>query len=312
MITGLENSRLAGAKGQSYLLQRKIGQGNSACVYRCIDVNDPARTRYACKVISKLSWDERTRGNLIREISILRDVHHENVLTMHDLLETGDLIFIIMPFMGGGELFEKISSGGHFSEHEARRVLTQIARGIEYLHSRGICHRDLKPENILCTDEPEDYRVVISDFGLSKVFGRGELMSTSCGTAHYAAPEIFMGRPYTEACDMWSFGAVAYVLLTGTFPFAGPRDQLPNLICSGKFNRRNLEIRRISAPAIRFLERLLVVDQTARATASQILTDPWLVGTDMPHVDLSASASSLASLTATAEPDEDFEDDTAM
>ena len=95
--SGLENSRLSGGKGQSYLLQRKIGQGNFACVYRCIDVNDPQRRRYACKVISKLSWDERARANLFREIGILREVHHENVLTMHDLLETPDLIFIVMP-----------------------------------------------------------------------------------------------------------------------------------------------------------------------------------------------------------------------
>ena len=148
-------------------------------------------------------------------------------------------------------MFEKVSSQGHFSELEARKVLTQIARGIEYLHSKGICHRDIKPENILCTDEPEDYRVVISDFGLSKFYGRGELMSTSCGTAHYAAPEIYMNRPYDEACDMWSYGAVAYVLLTGSFPFATTtREPLANVICSGKFNRRNLQIRHVSEPGL--------------------------------------------------------------
>jgi len=295
---GFEGSRLTGVKGQNFMLQRQIGRGNFATVYRCIDTNDPSRTKYACKVISKQHLDEQANANLNREIQILRSVQHENVLTMRDLLETRDLIFIILPFMGGGELFEKVSQQSHFSEREARRVLRQIASGLAYLHSQHICHRDLKPENILCTEGNEgEYRVVISDFGLSKIFGQGQILKTSCGTMHYAAPEVFQHHPYNEACDIWSFGVVAYVLLTGCFPFdTKPRDRIPTLICSGRYNTRNLEIRRVSAPACSFIARLLVVDPLLRPTAAELLTDPWMIGEGMPEVDLTASIGSLSSV----------------
>jgi len=282
-------------------------------VYRCVDEKDPTRTKYACKVISKAFLDAHAQANLIREIGILREVQHPNVLTMHDLLETDQFLFIVMPFMGGGELFEKISQRGHFSEGDAREVLTQIAKGVQYLHSKGICHRDLKPENILCSDEEEHFRVVISDFGLSKLFGRGELMTTSCGTLHYAAPEVLQHRQYTEACDMWGFGVVAYVLLTGSFPFSGPREQLPDLICSGRYNKRNLELRHISKPACDFIARLIVVEPERRPSATEILSDPWLVGYDMPHVDLTESAGFLCSLSTMDDAMYDpLDDSTAM
>jgi len=308
----LSESRLTGSKGQRYFLQRMIGQGNFATVYRCFDENDPLRTKYSCKVISKAYLDSHAQTNLIREIGILREVHHDNVLTMHDLLETNDYLFIVMPYMGGGELFEKISQRGHFSERDARDVLIQIARGIEYIHSRGICHRDIKPENILCTEEPEHFRVVISDFGLSKLFGRGELMTTSCGTLHYAAPEVLQHREYNEACDIWGFGVVAYVLLTGSFPFASSRDKLPALICSGRYNKRNLELRHISKPACDFIARMIVVDPRMRPTATEILRDPWLTASEIPHVDLTASAGGLGSLSVSGDDEEPVLDDSEI
>ena len=112
--------------------------------------------------------------------------------------------------------------------------------------------RRKQPENILCTEEPDDFRVVITDFGLSKLYGRGELMKTSCGTLQYAAPEVLNGSPYTEACDMWAFGVVVYVVLTGCFPFNGPFEQITRLIRAAEYHRGNLAIRHISKPGLLF------------------------------------------------------------
>ena len=109
-----------------------------------------------------------------------------------------------------------------------------------------------QPENILCTDEEEDFHVVITDFGLSKLYGRGELMRTSCGTLQYAAPEVLDSKPYSEACDMWAFGVVVYVVLTGCFPFNGRFEQVTALIRAADYHRGNLEVRRISQPGLSF------------------------------------------------------------
>ena len=94
--------------------------------------------------------------------------------------------------------------------------------------------------------------MVITDFGLSKLYGRGELMKTSCGTLQYAAPEVLNGSPYTEACDMWAFGVVVYVVLTGCFPFNGRYEQITHLIRTADYHRGNLIIRRISKPGLLF------------------------------------------------------------
>lgn len=94
--------------------------------------------------------------------------------------------------------------------------------------------------------------MVITDFGLSKLYGRGELMKTSCGTLQYAAPEVLNGSPYTEACDMWAFGVVVYVVLTGCFPFNGRFEQITHLIRTAEYHRGNLAIRHISKPGLLF------------------------------------------------------------
>jgi len=199
--------------------------------------------------------------------------------------------------MGGGDLFSKVEKKGRFSEAEARRILIQVARGLEYLHSVGICHRDIKPENILCSEEDEGFTVKIADFGLSRLFGVNELMTTNCGSPYYAAPEVLAHTdPYNESCDIWGFGVLAYILLTGHFPFSAPDNALPALIKSGKYNLKNLAARKVSIPAQEFIARLLVLDAKSRPTATEILRDPWLVGTDMPDVDLSESVIHLSRL----------------
>lgn len=196
--------------------------------------------------------------------------------------------------MAGGELFDKIISRGHFTERDAAFIMKQIVSGIQYLHDNGICHRDLKPENLLCSEEDEHFRVVITDFGFSKHFGRGELMKTSCGTLHYAAPDILMGKPYTEACDMWAIGVIAYVVLTGCFPFDGSTEALGQKILAGDYCTPNLDIRGISQPARDFIARLLVVDPARRMTARQCLEHPWLASAEsIGHVDLRASQERL-------------------
>ena len=305
----LSGCRMRGGKGQCYYLNRIIGHGPFSTVYRCIDENDPSHKVYACKIIQKDLLIGTTLHNIMREVSIVREVDHENLLAMHDLLETEEFVCIVFPFMEGGELFEKIINRKRFTEADAREVLIQILRGLDYLHSHGICHRDIKPENILCSGEEDHFRVVISGFELAKCFGRGELMTTSCGTYYYAAPEVFThSGPYSEACDMWSFGVVAYVLLTGCFPFfCHSLSHLPYTICNCSYNKERLEKCGASQAARDFIDRLLCKDPKKRPSASELLReDPWINTSDATSSDLSKSAELLASYRVT---DEETDDD---
>ena len=278
---------------KTYHLQEMIGKGGYGCVYRCFDVAD--NKRYACKVVAKRNLTDKSVKNLQREVNILFKVkQHENLLGLHDLVETDYFVCIIMPHMEGGSLFKKIHAGTGFSEATARGILMQIARGIEYLHTLKICHRDLKPNNILCTAEPEHYRVVISDYGLSKPFGPNDLLETDCGTPYYEAPEIYKHEgAYSEKCDIWSFGVIAYVLFTGWFPFdCKDLKYLPNVIIPGNYNRERLSV--VSPAAREFIDRLLRVNPGERPTASDLVSkDPWLNATGGEDIDLSPSAARL-------------------
>merc|ERR1712000_490952 len=133
----------------------------------------------------------------------MQKLNHPNVIHMHSIFQSPQQYHIVLDYISGGELFYQLTERGHFSEFDAREIVTQIIYGVAYLHKNGIAHRDLKPENLLCK---EDGTVIISDFGLSKYFERGQLLTTRCGTPGYAAPEVILGEPYTTKVDIWAIG----------------------------------------------------------------------------------------------------------
>lgn len=125
-----------------------------------------------------------------------------------------------MELVPGGELFDVISGRGPLGEVTVNRLTSQILRTLLYLHQSGIIHRDLKPENILLTSRNVDQAdVKVADFGLSCICGPSERLYQPCGTLVYVAPEILTLQGYNHAIDLWSLGAVVYLLLSGKLPF---------------------------------------------------------------------------------------------
>jgi calcium/calmodulin-dependent protein kinase I len=100
------------------------------------------------------------------------------------------MVWLVMPLVTGGELFDKIVEKGSYSEKDAAVLVHKIVTAIDYLHSIGIVHRDLKPENLLLKSKDDDLDVAIADFGLSKIMGQARMMQTACGTPGYVAPEV--------------------------------------------------------------------------------------------------------------------------
>ncbi|XP_028801249.1 CBL-interacting protein kinase 24 isoform X3 [Neltuma alba] len=156
-----------------------------------------------------------------REISIMKIVRHPNIVRLHEVLASQTKIYIILEFVMGGELYDKIVQQVKLSENESRRYFQQLIDAVAHCHSKGVYHRDLKPENLLL-DAFGNLKV--SDFGLSALTKQGAgLLHTTCGTPNYVAPEVLSNLGYDgAAADVWSCGVILFVLMAGYLPFEEP------------------------------------------------------------------------------------------
>jgi len=220
---------------------------------------------------------------LKREIEILKEVDHPNIIKLISVHEDQKYIHLITELCTGGELFDRIiaktqSEEGHFSERDAANLVWCILDAIHYCHEvQQIVHRDLKPENFLFLTEEEDSPVKIIDFGLSRhddqAFG---VMKTKVGTPYYVAPEV-LNREYTKSCDIWSIGVITYILLCGYPPFYGDSDnQIFESVRAGRFDFPSPDWDSISDAAKDFICCMLRMDSSKRLTAAQALKHKWI------------------------------------
>jgi len=261
---------------ENFTVIGEIGSGSFSRVYEAIDIR--TKKSVAVKVLQKSKLSATSLKNIKREVEIMKSVSHPNVLTLQDVFENDTHVCMIMELFKG-ELFDQIVERGNYSEDDASSIVRQIVSGIHYLHSIGIAHRDLKPENLLI-DETGD-RVVICDFGLSKLFIGGELMSTACGTPGYVSPEVLkageeMIDGYGPETDNWAVGVITYILLCGHFPFYGMDAELYDNILSVNYSFPSPYWDGVSEEAKDFISKLLVEDSSTRITAAQCLDHPWL------------------------------------
>lgn len=273
----------SGRVDDSYDVGDEIGRGAFSVVKRA--KHRKTSREVAIKFIEKRYVDKQDLMLLGREIDIMKKLEHPNVLKLYEVFETDEIIALVMELVNGGELFYKIVEKGNYSEKDAANIVRQMIKGVEYLHGQGIAHRDLKPENLLCSIEPESkeyspFRVVIADFGLSKAFGGGEALETSCGTPDYVAPEVITAEgTYDNSVDMWSCGVITYVLLCGFSPFLSSNQTgLFEKIMKADYDFPDPEWTHISDNAKDFIRHLLVKDAKDRFTASQCLQHPWVNG----------------------------------
>ncbi|KNE67098.1 CAMK/CAMK1 protein kinase [Allomyces macrogynus ATCC 38327] len=233
--------------------------------------------RFAVKIIDKAKC--RGKESMIQsEVEILKRVKHRNIIRLFEMYESPLKIFLVMELVTGGELFDRIVERGHYTESDAAKIVYEILRGVQYLHRLNICHRDLKPENLLFYDATPGSRIMISDFGLSKIFDDVQLMRTACGTPGYVAPEVLRREGYQKQVDMWSIGVITYILLCGYPPFYEENNHaLFQQIMSGHYEFDSPYWDNISFEAKNFVQRLLLVDPTVRMTAQQALEHPFLL-----------------------------------
>ncbi|XP_078275586.1 calcium/calmodulin-dependent protein kinase type 1D-like isoform X3 [Rhinoraja longicauda] len=233
---------------------------------------------FAIKCIPKKALKGK-ENSIENEIAVLRRIKHENIVALEDIYESPNHLYLVMQLVSGGELFDRIVEKGFYTEKDASTLIRQVLNAVQYLHKMCIVHRDLKPENLLYFSADEESKIMISDFGLSKMEGSGDVMSTACGTPGYVAPEVLAQKPYSKAVDCWSIGVIAYILLCGYPPFYDENDsRLFEQILRAEYEFDCPYWDDISDSAKDFIKRLMEKDPNTRYTCEQALRHPWIAG----------------------------------
>jgi len=216
---------------------------------------------------------------------------HKNIVQLHDFFETTHNLYLVFDLCTGGELFDRICARGSYYEKDAQHIVRTVAEAVKYLHDQGIVHRDLKPENILFKSKAEDADLMLADFGLSKVLEEDQfsILTTTCGTPGYMAPEIFKKAGHGKPVDIWAIGVITYFLLCGYTPF--DRDsqyEEMQAICNGDYKFEPAEYwSGVSDTAKEFVRACLTIDPSNRPTAAELLNHAWLrEGHETKDVDL--------------------------
>ena len=231
----------------------------------------------AVKVISKIKRSPSYINKVKEEISILKKLHHPNIVKFYGFLEANSQLLIKMEYIKYGTLKNWIiQNKDKISDDDASTIIRNILSAIEYLHYKQICHRDLKPENIMLARENDLNSIKIIDFGLSTQNLNKLINNDYCGTYIYMAPELIEKKLYFISIDIWSIGILMFMLLNkGKHPFyieGDKRDEIANKIKNGKFTLYE----KITPLAQNLLSKLLEPNPTWRYIASQAMKHPWI------------------------------------
>ncbi|XP_032872189.1 myosin light chain kinase family member 4 isoform X2 [Amblyraja radiata] len=250
-----------------------LGGGRFGQVHKCVEKS--TGLTLAAKIIKTRA--AKQKEEVKNEIHVMNHLNHTNLIQLYDAFETKNDIILIMEYIEGGELFDRIIDENYnLTEMDTILFVRQICEGLQYMHQMYILHLDLKPENILCVNR-EANQVKIIDFGLARRYKPREKLKINFGTPEFLAPEVVNYDFVSFPTDMWSLGVIAYMLLSGLSPFLGDDDnETLNNILACKWDLDDAEFENISEDAKEFISKLLIKEKGARISAAQCLKQPWL------------------------------------
>ncbi|KAF5897847.1 serine/threonine-protein kinase ULK1-like, partial [Clarias magur] len=206
-----------------------IGHGAFAVVFKGRH-KERHEFEVAVKCINKKNL-AKSQSILGKEIKILKELKHENIVGLLDFQEISGCVYLVMEYCNGGDLAEYLHSKGSLREDTIRSFLQQIAGAMSVLRGKGIIHRDLKPQNILLSYSarrragPNNICIKLADFGFARYLQGNTMAATLCGSPMYMAPEVIMSQNYDAKADLWSVGTIIFQCLTGKAPFQASSPQ---------------------------------------------------------------------------------------
>lgn len=311
-----------------YKLGEQIGEGGYSVVR--VGTSNIDKKKVAVKIVKRQGLSQEDEESLRSEVEILLKLRHPNIVQAFDFFEEVQQFYVILEYIDGGELFDRIVKKTFYNEKEARDLVFIVLTAIKYLHDKNIVHRDLKPENLLLTSKSDDANIKIADFGFAtKVDGLS--LTAQLGTPGYIAPEILTKKPckysicarswrafmsihsyLSSFCyfffsdgkpvDMWSFGVILYILLGGYPPFHDENQKrLFTKIRNGDYQFHPEYWGGVSEEAKDLIRGLLTVDMKRRLTVDQALAHPWLKRSaeDLAARNLDANLAELRKYQAT-------------
>ncbi|RDX84294.1 Calcium-dependent protein kinase 29, partial [Mucuna pruriens] len=259
-----------------YTVERELGRGQFGITRVCKEKS--TGRKYACKSIPKRKLIKKKQiDDVKREILILQHLSGQpNIVEFKGAYEDWEHVHLVMELCLGGELFDRITAKGNYSESEAASIFRQIVNVVHACHFMGVMHRDLKPENFLLASKDPKAPLKAIDFGLSVFIEEGKVYREIVGSAYYVAPEV-LNRSYGKEIDVWSAGIILYILLSGVPPFWAENDKgIFDCILRGKLDLESAPWPSISAAAKDLIRKMLNYDPKERITAAEALEHPWM------------------------------------
>jgi len=277
----------------TYKLGKQLGQPGQFGVAK-LCTNKTTKKKSAVKIIDKSKFQDAENFALALqdmklEVETLKKFDHPNIIKLEEVYEDEDNLYLVQELCTGGELFDRITAKGKYSEKDAAGVLQQILKGIQAIHDKKIVHADLKPDNFLFLTPSDDAPLKIIDFGMAKKVPRDHFLRNMCGTPYYTAPEVIKGN-YHRSADCWSVGVVMFVMLFGYPPFYVDPEKYGNKenekiyakiskgfvpITKDGFGRHFPASIKCSDDAKDLMKWLLRKDVAKRYTATQALDHKW-------------------------------------
>ncbi|KAM6298980.1 myosin light chain kinase family member 4 [Aegotheles albertisi] len=275
-----------------------LGGGRFGQVHKCEE--KATGLKLAAKIIK--AQGPKQKDEVKNEINVMNQLNHVNLIQLYDAFESRNNIVLVMEYVEGGELFERIIDENYkLTEMDTILFIKQICEGIQYMHQMYILHLDLKPENILCVNRATN-QIKIIDFGLARRYKPREKLRVNFGTPEFLAPEVVNYEFVSFPTDMWSVGVIAFMLLSGLSPFLGDDDnETLNNILSCSWDFEDEEFQDASDEAKDFISKLLIKEKCWRISATAALKHPWLTDHKL-HCKLQKNAKGASQASPAQQP----------